>query len=792
MTTIQQPVASRPPYPPRPPRSLFPGLPGLLACVLAACASEAPPAAEPSDDVIRMMGHGQFLGDGWKRLEPSRDLFERTQHALLERLTAEARVVGVDVDAAITRFAAQHADRMLANAALIDWLLDEAPPGDHATIRSVNAAMRGEYVATLPPGTAGADTIARVTFNGGQKYIDECQALGVPIPPPMYRTGPGNWQPRGSLSTNFLGMDAQLWEYRTDNGICLALPRYDSEKGPAKLFGLICLATGAPSGATNKACFWDNPKGVYFPRNVEVPLTSFVGGYDLQANAQGVCSDCHAGANPFIVHPQDPAFATIAYRDQTPTGWYEPIVHSSWPQNRGPSNLLAGVALDPGDASCATAGCHARATEGGVAGQFPILSNELPGYCGTVLGRAAGIFGGMPETMPPGLMNLAAYEKHRDALRDACQRPPDTGKVVGAPPGGKPQFLSPPTLQGVAYDCAQTIEVNNVALHAVVTVTVNGTSYTQTANNVHHITFTLSAPLAVGDVITAVQSIGGMTSAPSTLVVRDHWLDYPMGLPAPTINPELVHECADVISVAHVPGSTVTVYSSAGTSPVGGAGASGWTAFWPGSRPFIVGDTFQAEQKLCPTEPTSPMSDVVTAVSAPSTLPVPTLDPSRAYAGQELININNLVNGARTKFNVSGAFAGELDSPISWWTNFNLAWTLGRVLNTGDTVGAETRLCKAASTTSIPVSKCEELPAPRIETPLLPGATAVVMAVQQPGARIRIYDASGAEIGNGSGIVINLSRPLAVGDALRVVQELGACRSSTAHLVYVRDGGKQQ
>ncbi|HLL23274.1 MAG TPA: hypothetical protein VK427_14150, partial [Kofleriaceae bacterium] len=442
-------------------------LPTLWALLLAAgCTSPdpepPPPSPDPAaaQDVIVGMGHGRYIGKGMKVLDPSPALFERTQRALIERLSAEAHGRGLDVGAARTRLAGP--DHVLAQAALIDWLVEQTSPGDHATVRMVNGAIRDAHARAT-----GVAVVERVTYYGSTKYIAECQAAGVPIPPPMYRTGPGNWTPRGSLTTNFLGGDAQLWEYRDENGICLALPRYASPTSGAEPFGIICLGAGPPTDGTNKACFWDNPKGVAFPRDVEVPLTSFVGGYDLEANNQGVCSDCHAGANPFVVHPNDPAFATIAYADMPPTNWYEPIVHPNWPQNPGPSNLLAG---EPSTKRCDNAGCHNPAPSGR-AGQFPILSTELPMYCDTVLELAA--LQAAPRTMPPGLSDLADYEGHRRKLRDACASAPDAGKVVVTPPLGTGQgYASRPSLQAVAYACAQKVEVNDVALGALVTLTV--------------------------------------------------------------------------------------------------------------------------------------------------------------------------------------------------------------------------------------------------------------------------------------------------------------------------------
>ena len=50
-----------------------------------------------------------------------------------------------------------------------------------------------------------------------------------------------------------------------------------------------------------------------------------------------------------------------------------------------------------------------------------------------------------------------------------------------------------------------------------------------------------------------------------------------------------------------------------------------------------------------------------------------------------------------------------------------------------------------------------------------------------PGARILVYDASLTEIGDGSGATVGLTRPIALGDLLTVVQRLDQCVSSSAY-----------
>ena len=63
---------------------------------------------------------------------------------------------------------------------------------------------------------------------------------------------------------------------------------------------------------------------------------------DLSDNGGGVCTDCHAGRNPFSVHPDDPAFISLksAGIGLDPLRRYEPIVPRSkeagylpWPES---------------------------------------------------------------------------------------------------------------------------------------------------------------------------------------------------------------------------------------------------------------------------------------------------------------------------------------------------------------------------------------------------------------------------------------------------------------------------
>src|SRR5260221_2080567 len=113
----------------------------------------------------------------------------------------------------------------------------------------------------------------------------------------------------------------------------MAMPR--SSGNTISLLGVICLGT-----ETSKSCFWDNQRNkMQFPiqKGTAVPLSSFAGGADLAGGSGGVCTDCHAGANPYVVHPTQP----LDLRNKIiPKAWQQPLLHPHWPPDPGPTTGL--------------------------------------------------------------------------------------------------------------------------------------------------------------------------------------------------------------------------------------------------------------------------------------------------------------------------------------------------------------------------------------------------------------------------------------------------------------------
>jgi hypothetical protein len=705
-------------------------------------------------------------------------------------------------------------DEVLANALLIDVLADSSVVEVESRIVSIHHAMRWRYVLeieiptfTVEPGTFSkgiAPDIASILESGGIEviyftkaagpaYSAECAATGVPIPPPMFADPWVNNQSFNDSEFEAVEFDPELWVYESENpeGICLALPRYNGAN-KAALFGIICLGLGEEE---SNACFWDNDRTVpLFSRGVPIGIDQFVGGVDLVANAQGVCSNCHAGENPFVIHPEVGAFAGVSEKSQ-PSQWHNPLVDPSWPQNPGPTSLLDNVA-SPGDCTL----CHRAGRDG----RLPEVSTTLNQYCDAILGVAVHTDGKRPGD--PGVASWAdvvgtyvtmpAYQRdfgdnfkaHIGALEDACGEGPATGVVtITGPIPDDVNFISHPIVIDPLYGCASGVAVRGALLDATVFVYVNGVLQASgVSRNPDLFTLSLPAPLVVGDEVTATQKLGGALSASSDpVVVRDHTVDFPAGLPAPTIDPTLIHECGNVIAARHLPGADLTVWVN-GAFETNYSTTTGWSGLYPGKRPFVVGDAFKARISLC--DDVSPVSDAAVAVSAPSPMSTPQFNPPTIYEGQELVGLRNLVHSSLVT--VSEGVVGPLvasDVAISYWPNIDVGTPLTRPLDVGDSLTAQQKLCEINYSLGTPdVKECDELPAPRIRRPIA-GNDYVVLTESVAGARIRVFDSTDTELGDGSGTIIQLNRVIVASEVLRVTQSLNGCDGQLAYFATAQD-----
>lgn len=773
-----------------------------------------------SENPIGAIGHGAILDKEGKMMKLTEPFIKQIQELYIRKLSDAKLAVreGGSFDEQkikATRDVIYNTvdNDVLANGLYIEWLIGHRKPADEAQFSTVNNALRWYYVLNIqknsilpdkqhkwskgiPDDEAGkledkGIIVYAITNSGMQAYCEECLEAGVPVPANMFGA---EWDTLGAFDNEFIcdGEQAELMIYVSESpeGFCLALPRYTvsgtSVGNEAQVFGVICLGT-----RTSKACFFDNPNGTFYRRSEVIDFRSnWVGGTDLILNSQGTCTNCHAGENPYTIHPDKPPFAAIYahVRSTLPARWYDPLVPATWPQNPGPTYMLDAV---PSTGQCN--GCHQQ----GLAGRFPdipalyspsLMVNE---YCLNVLNQAVRPItsGG---TMPRPPMSRSLFEPHINALQSYCSITRYPGEVTSAVIPGNLSFISPPMVIGPLYACATQVAVRGAVLDAKVMLYVNsGTGVSTTiidpARNPLQLNFTGLPELRAGDIVTATQEIDGAVSDTSEpVIVRNYRDDYPDSLPKPVIDPTTVYGCAELIAVRHVPGAILTVYTN-GANPISYATSTGWSAVSPAGAPFNVADQFTVQISLC--GDVSRMSDSVNALTPPGILPTPTFNPPNIYNGQELLNIETIEYGAKVTLSIPGAiWSGSFSTPVTWFPGYDIKTAMGRPLRGSDILLAMQRLCLTASpwTPEVKLHDCDRLPAPRIETPIA-GSRFVIVSESVPGARVMIYDASNNEIGDGSGTVVVLSRAIIAGESLTVVQRVGEC---TGNFVYrVRASG---
>jgi hypothetical protein len=484
------------------------GLIGALSLALSSSGARAQ-AEEP----IAYTGHGGFFDRMGNQIQVTQAFVERAQAWYREDMLSalnpgQKRELALFEQRLYDAVPVQGQARLVVRQRALDWLFANSPNHENddrrlGKLRALEYALSwrlldqpGQNIGDkreefhLDPDVArklestefrpnGGVTLLSVTVNSGQAYIDECMAAKVPIPPSinvMDPAGVAGWKSQGFIPTGdqfIVGSPAELRTYKsaTPAGMCYALPRYtDATLTTVQLDGVICL-----SQETSKVCFWDNQmkrNGFSFPAGTRIPIGVAnkavdpmgryqAGGAELLGGSGDVCTDCHAGENPYITHPRSNLGGGVLWESLSgapqnlPTfapNRYDPLVAAPWPQNQ---LSHAGLTVP---AQCQ--GCHVK----GSAGRFPHLSNELPGFCKTVLTNA------ISRTMPlgsPGSATAAAT-----AFRETfCNAPPDIASADGGPvgwqhnlpsaaqgavpvaPGTSPTswYTTPENLQHIAY-----------------------------------------------------------------------------------------------------------------------------------------------------------------------------------------------------------------------------------------------------------------------------------------------------------------------------------------------------
>jgi len=428
-------------------------------------------AVSAEEEPIAYIGHGAFFDARGKQIEPTSEFLQKAERWYEKKLlSTQARSAEFEGKARdVTRgLDLSPYERLFARQAVLSWMASNATPDSVSgetlgKLRALEYRMRrtlsqkgmkalfntgGEPVNlqllrridALPRAKALALKILRAGeaapgsgVRDGKDYVDDCAAAGVPIPPPIGRmAAPGveGWKVEGMLPTAsqfIVGTPAELRSYENAQGMCYALPRYEDESmSQVSLDGVVCL-----SKTTGKSCFWDNQMnklGFSFAPGTVIPIgypdlavnsdgLYQAGGAELEQGSGGVCTSCHAGENPFIVHPRlelRPGFTWGRLQNSMPAFApvrFTPMVPASWPQNE------ASAPDDMVPAGCA--GCH---SPDGEKGRLPALSPALRGYCFTILPQA------LEKTMPPNSPGSQVGKADVQAYIALCGPPPEDGR----------------------------------------------------------------------------------------------------------------------------------------------------------------------------------------------------------------------------------------------------------------------------------------------------------------------------------------------------------------------------
>lgn len=466
----------------------------VAVCLVAMVGVWPMQAVAQSEEPIAYIGHGAFFDSMGNEIQVTQEFVQRAQAWYVAKLLS-------DLDAARNREFTVYEKRLSAGIETtgqtglvirqraLEWLFFNAPKHQEddrmlGKLRALKYALNWklperagektgetrelfkldpELIKRLESKEFKPDSgvhVLSATLNQGQAYLNECMAAQVPIPPTINvmdnSNGTAGWKSQGfiPIPDQFIGQNngpspAEVRTYKSTSpaGMCYALPRYtDTTKTTVGLDGVICL-----SQVTSKVCFWDNQmnqQGFPFPAGTQIPIgvpnTAInaagqyqAGGFELLGGSGGVCTDCHAGENPYITHPKS-NLGTILWEDirgaqGLPTfapNRYDPLVAAAWPQN----DLSQAGSTVPS----VCVGCHVKSS----AGRFPHLSNQLPGYCGTVLDKAYN------QTMPPPppAGNPGSQSAAGSAFRSAwCNAAPDASSADA----GDPHLT---TTNGVSYD----------------------------------------------------------------------------------------------------------------------------------------------------------------------------------------------------------------------------------------------------------------------------------------------------------------------------------------------------
>jgi len=220
------------------------------------------------------------------------------------------------------------------------------------------------------------------------------------------------------------------------------------------------------------------------------------------------------------------------------------------------------------------------------------------------------------------------------------------------------RVLSPPYVASPLYACGKIVNVLGFVPGALLDVKVDGTVVRANVPggfpSPTGAVITIPAALTVGQTVRARQKALGSTSPWSPpVVVRDHAVDFPAGLPRPEVDPPPVYECGSRTGVANLLiGCNVWITADGvEVGRVDGAVAHQGVNV----NPFYgLAQTVRAWAALC--ADSSPPSQAWVTQHHALPLPAPTI--TAPIAGSQTVVVDGIVNGARFTLSRGGVVVG--------------------------------------------------------------------------------------------------------------------------------------
>jgi hypothetical protein len=358
--------------------------------------------------------------------------------------------------------------------------------------------------------------------------------------------------------------------------------------------------------------------------------------------------------------------------------------------------------------------------------------------------------------------------------------------------------LSVPILERPIHECALRVHVFSVAPRSIVRVFANGVEVGNARPLIGEAYVNLNRAPVLNEVVTARQTVDGVTSDPSASVTVDSFPRLSTPVPVPAI-----YACGRVVPVDNLtPSTRVAVSDLDRVAPVSQLiGTAENTSTWTPAvtESLQVSHHVNAVQVACPDIPaktaTSPSSQPPLLVSpSPVPVPAPTVDPV-VVEGSDAIVLHNLFPGAELEVKAGSTVisSGALATATDNWVGLNVP------APRGPTITASQKLC----TTSAPsggVVATDQLPAPRLRWPIcagsrllsidgtIPNATVVLLRRPAGGSAVPVGYA-GAVLGTLS-MTIAPSITLSEGEVVFAIQFIGNIVSGRSNEVTVGcDGG---